>query len=341
MSKARMSLVVSAASAGARWAVARPRSTPRWCSTAAQYHQPLRWSTATSATTRDKHVVTADTNQDKKPDVWKFFKTVDVGGQKTEVMTCKQIDLNLDGKIDMVNYYDDTGSQIVLEEIDGDLDGKFDMTVYYNQGKRVRDEIDTNFDQRADVWKYYEDGKLVRIERDTNSDGKVDEWEYYEAGKLDRIGYDTTGSGRSTGGTARRSRRKRPPAATRRLQRPVAAPRRRPPAARRHLRPPRQRPRARRRRPRSRRPRRPRKPAPATKKQYESVREGRGRSGGATCARRAGRSGSGRAPCRSAAGGRSSSSGPRSSPSSARSSRAVRPMANMTVNMFVGMPSAR
>ena len=145
---------------------------------------------------KDKHVVTADINQDKKPDVWKFFKTVEIGGQKTEVMTCKQTDLNLDGKIDMVNYYDDTGSQIVLEEIDGDLDGKFDMTVYYNQGKRVRDEIDTNFDQRADVWKYYEDGKLVRIEFDKNNDGKVDEWDYYEAGKLDRIGYDTSGSGR-------------------------------------------------------------------------------------------------------------------------------------------------
>ena len=145
---------------------------------------------------KDKHVVTADTNQDKKPDVWKFFKTVEIGGQKTEVMTCKQTDLNHDGKIDMVNYYDDTGSQIVLEEIDGDLDGKFDMTVYYNQGKRVRDEIDMNFDQRADVWKYYEDDKLVRIELDKNNDGKVDEWDYYEAGKLDRIGYDTTGSGR-------------------------------------------------------------------------------------------------------------------------------------------------
>jgi len=145
---------------------------------------------------KDKHVVTADINQDKKPDVWKFFKTVDIGGQKTEVMTCKETDLNLDGKIDMVNYYDDTGSQIVLEEIDGDLDGKFDMTVYYDKGKRVRDEIDTNFDQRADVWKYYEDGKLVRIEFDKNTDGKIDEWDYYEGGKLDRIGYDTSGSGR-------------------------------------------------------------------------------------------------------------------------------------------------
>ena len=40
---------------------------------------------------RDKHVVTADTNLDKKPDVWKFFRTVDIGGQKTEVLACKQV----------------------------------------------------------------------------------------------------------------------------------------------------------------------------------------------------------------------------------------------------------
>src|SRR6187401_2074295 len=51
---------------------------------------------------KDKHVVTADTDQDKKPDVWKFFKSVDMGGQKTEVIACKQVDLNHDGKIDMV-----------------------------------------------------------------------------------------------------------------------------------------------------------------------------------------------------------------------------------------------
>jgi hypothetical protein len=197
-SKARMSLVVSAALCAVAGGPLGCGSTPK--------HAEMVSATANAPASplvdrdkcndKDKHVVTADINQDKKPDVWKFFKTVEIGGQKTEVMTCKQTDLNLDGKIDMVNYYDDTGSQIVLEEIDGDLDGKFDMTVYYNQGKRVRDEIDTNFDQRADVWKYYEDGKLVRIEFDKNNDGKVDEWDYYEAGKLDRIGYDTSGSGR-------------------------------------------------------------------------------------------------------------------------------------------------
>ncbi len=143
-----------------------------------------------------KHVVTADTNEDKKPDVWKFFKSVDLGGQKTDVLVCKQSDLNHDGKVDLVNYYDDRGAALEMEEADLDQDGKFDMTVYYSSGKRVRDEKDMNFDQRVDVWKFYEEEKLVREEHDKNGDGRVDEWHYYEAGKLDRIGYDTTGSGR-------------------------------------------------------------------------------------------------------------------------------------------------
>jgi hypothetical protein len=142
-----------------------------------------------------KTVVTADTNQDQKPDVWKYFQTVDVGGQKTEILTCKQVDLNHDGKLDIIYYYDDKGVQTTVEEFDLDFDGKFDLTVYYVNGKKVREELDTNYDQRPDLWKYYEDEKLVRIERDTNGDGKVDEWQYYEGGKLDRIGYDTTGSG--------------------------------------------------------------------------------------------------------------------------------------------------
>jgi hypothetical protein len=143
-----------------------------------------------------KNVVTADTNQDQKADVWKYFQTIDMGGQKTDVLTCKQVDLNHDGKIDIVYYYDDKGAQTTVEEFDLDFDGKFDLTVYYVNGKKVREELDTNYDQRPDIFKYYEDEKLVRIERDTNGDGKVDEWQYYEGGKLDRIGYDSTGTGK-------------------------------------------------------------------------------------------------------------------------------------------------
>jgi len=194
MSKSRVLVVVSALSAAGLGCASTTKQAEMVSSASNAPASPL--VDRDKCNERDKHVITADTDQDKKPDVWKFFKTIDVGGQKTEVLSCKQVDLNHDGKIDMVTYYDDTGSQVVLEEIDGDFDGKFDFTAYYNQGKRVRDEFDMNFDQRVDLWKYYEDGKLVRIEKDTNNDGKVDQWEYYEGGKLDRIGYDTSGSGR-------------------------------------------------------------------------------------------------------------------------------------------------
>src|SRR5215831_10174462 len=56
---------------------------------------------------KGKQVITADTNQDKKPDVWKFFATTTLNGQQVQVITCKQVDLNHDGKIDIVYFYDD------------------------------------------------------------------------------------------------------------------------------------------------------------------------------------------------------------------------------------------
>ena len=89
---------------------------------------------------KGKNVITADTNLDQKADVWKFYQSVDVGGQKTEILTCKEVDLNHDGKIDLVYYYDDKGAQLTLDEADTDFDGKFDMTRYYANGKVVREE---------------------------------------------------------------------------------------------------------------------------------------------------------------------------------------------------------
>jgi antitoxin component YwqK of YwqJK toxin-antitoxin module len=140
-----------------------------------------------------KQVTTADTNMDGKPDVWKYYVP---NGQGAQVLTCKQVDLNHDGRVDIVSYFDDTGTRTNLEEFDVDLDGRIDETVYYANGKKIRSEFDTNYDGKSDVWNFYEDEKLVRIERDTDNNGRVDQWEYYEGGKLDRIGYDTTGAGK-------------------------------------------------------------------------------------------------------------------------------------------------
>lgn len=144
---------------------------------------------------KGKQVVTADTNQDQKPDVWKMFSSRDQGGQTVQTLSCKQVDLQHDGKVDIVQYYDEQG-EMNMEEMDLDFDGKFDRKVYYQGGKKVRVEMDQDYDQSPDVWEYYENEKKARVERDTNGDGRVDEWAYYEGDRLTRIGYDTSGSGK-------------------------------------------------------------------------------------------------------------------------------------------------
>jgi hypothetical protein len=145
---------------------------------------------------KGKQTVVADTNQDKKPDVTKLYETRDLGGQKSQILTCKQVDLNYDNRVDIVYHYDQGGA-ISFEEFDLDFDGRYDLWTYYQSAKKVREEMDTNYDRRPDFTKYFENDKLVRVERDTNNDGRVDEWQYFEGGKLDRIGYDSTGSGRA------------------------------------------------------------------------------------------------------------------------------------------------
>jgi len=145
---------------------------------------------------KGKQVVTADTDGDGKPDVIKLFTVVEQGGQKVQQLACRQVDLNHDGKMDIIYSYG-PGGMLMTEDFDLDFDGKFDERVYYQEGKKVRMERDMNGDGKPDYVEFYEGGKLVRVERDSNGDGKPDEWQYYENGRLDRIGTDTTGSGRA------------------------------------------------------------------------------------------------------------------------------------------------
>ncbi len=144
---------------------------------------------------KDHRVVRLTTRDDGKPDIWKFYTKIQEAGTTLDVLVCKQIDINHDGKVDVVTYYDKEG-RVAKEEIDLDFDGKFDETVYYEAGKVVRKEYDRNGDGKVDAWAYYENEKLVRIERDSKYRGKIDVWEYYEAGRLERVGYDTMGTGR-------------------------------------------------------------------------------------------------------------------------------------------------
>src|SRR5450432_1867999 len=73
-----------------------------------------------------KEVTSLDINNDKKPDVWKFYAAAIENGAKVQVLTCKEVDLNFDGKKDMWVYYDNSGN-VTLEEFDLDFDGRVDL----------------------------------------------------------------------------------------------------------------------------------------------------------------------------------------------------------------------
>lgn len=137
-------------------------------------------------------VRTSDIDQDGRPEVYKYYKTVDDPerpGEKKTVLVRQDIDLTWDGKIDIWRYFDATG-KVQREEWDTDYDGNVDETRYFEGGVMVRSERDRNNDGRADMTRYYKDGKLERKESDTNGDGQVDRWEYFTGRVLDRVGVD-------------------------------------------------------------------------------------------------------------------------------------------------------
>lgn len=145
--------------------------------------------------TNGKRIVKIDLNQDKQPDVWKLYAKQKIDHTEVDVLTCKERDLNFDGRKDTWYHYDNEGN-LALEEMDVDFDGQIDLTTFRRGGKVIRKEMDTDHNNRVDVWQQFEDAVLVRVERDTDGDGRVDYWEHYEGGRIDRIGYDNNGDGR-------------------------------------------------------------------------------------------------------------------------------------------------
>ena len=106
----------------------------------------------------------------------------------------KEVDVNFDGKIDLVRKMDEKG-ELIEERLDVDFDGRIDLVVTFQKGVIVKKSYDTNFDDTADMWRYFEGGQIAREEADLDYDGKVDFWEYYEGGVLDRTGVDRDGDG--------------------------------------------------------------------------------------------------------------------------------------------------
>jgi hypothetical protein len=141
-------------------------------------------------TNKREHQV--DVNQDGYADLVTLYATDGAGG---EVITCKQADLNFDGRLDAFIHYTPTG-EVSREQYDTDFDGRIDMGRFYEQGKLVRDELDLNQDGFVDSWRIYDAGRLVRIETDRDADGRPDMFTYYVGKQIDRIGYDINGDGK-------------------------------------------------------------------------------------------------------------------------------------------------
>lgn len=154
--------------------------------------------TTESVTEEGLIVESVDLNLDGRPNILNYWR--DIGNDRRRLVR-KKTDLNLNGTFDIVSHFDESGA-LVLEEMDTDFDGRIDWIDHYKDGQRTMSEVDTSFDGRTDTFVYFEpDGSgtnvLTRKERDTNGDGQIDTWERFGPdGVVVRMGRDTTGDGK-------------------------------------------------------------------------------------------------------------------------------------------------
>ncbi len=157
-----------------------------------------------------------DVNGDHKPDVFKYYRLIDAPAAGKEgadtskgpkkALIRKELDINFDMRIDIVEYYEgEPGKeQKVREELDLDFDGRVDMSRHYKDGNVTLIEMDLGFDGKTDTWSYFQMttddagkpvNRIIERRRDTNGDGKIDIWEYYVKGNISKIGTDSNGDG--------------------------------------------------------------------------------------------------------------------------------------------------
>lgn len=157
----------------------------------------LMFSDQKSAVQEKDLLEVVDSNRDGVVELKKYFK-LDEKGNKNLVK--KEVDINLDGKVDYVYHYNNVNTdKIQMIEVDHDFDGAFDEVRFYSpiDGTLSKKEFDTNFDGKADIVKRYYNGKLVRKEVDRNFDTKPDYWEYYQDNRLSRTEVDSNFDGRT------------------------------------------------------------------------------------------------------------------------------------------------
>ena len=142
--------------------------------------------------TKGKRVETSDLNRDNKPDVWRLYESITEAGVTREILTCRQVDFDHDGKKDQVVAFNRKGGK-VWDKLDLTFDGKFDVWALYDEKTGVVFQIqrDSDFDGAFDsTERYTAKGQLEWVRRDRNGDQQPDVWEQYVEGELVAILYD-------------------------------------------------------------------------------------------------------------------------------------------------------
>ncbi|MDB4988186.1 MAG: putative lipoprotein, partial [Myxococcaceae bacterium] len=109
---------------------------------------------------------------------------------------CSDVDLNFDGKPDLVRFYDADGTTVSFEQHDYDFDGKVDDNDNFKLGKMERKELDTNFDGLLDTWMWCQGPLVQKAERARRKPGRIDTWESYQNGVLAEVQYDENNDGK-------------------------------------------------------------------------------------------------------------------------------------------------
>jgi hypothetical protein len=140
-----------------------------------------------------------DTNGDGNPDITRIYD------KSSGHEVCRISDLTHDGKPDMYEYFDDSGT-VRRREYCYDDTGLVNAIEHYEGGKLVRREYDAAGQHRIDTWDWFDpavapDPKTgrpphpVRRERDTTGDGHVNQWWTWNGDKI-TIAVDSSGDGK-------------------------------------------------------------------------------------------------------------------------------------------------
>ena len=115
-------------------------------------------------------------------------------GEYVEVIMRKEMDTNLDGKMDVIRNYNRRGA-LTGEQVDTEFDGILETEATVVDGMVTKVTIDINGDGKPESSRFYRNGKIQRIERDPKGDGVTDTWSHFENQALIRIGTDFDGDG--------------------------------------------------------------------------------------------------------------------------------------------------